>query len=323
MTVGTVTAMADHLVMLGCCRTGNAWLSADGISWTAAPRPIAPPSFARELHTQPIRWKDRFLTTTGGCIGESDILREPAIVWESSDLLTWRRLATLPTAGAYCVEAGEGSGRPAIAVIGGRLVIAGSAHQRTATDLHRAVVFSSVDGRHWRLTPLSPWGQSGGSFIVRAAGGVYVFGYGGPWRSRNGRTWTRLRPNIRLTDVIEAIPGGPGLVATVGDPEGIIVSATGRAWRMVQPGGMAAANLPALVRAGSIYVATPADVWISSDAIHWQVAASFPGISGFLSPVVWYHGHLIAFVTSADNESVVTRALVSPPVPGEELVPSK
>jgi len=325
MQFGAVITEGDRLVNLDPS-SRSAWTSTDGLTWQRMPGELTESFLVTGLGTMPVHWKDGYISIAGGC-GE---VHESAAVWESSELVAWRRGASLPKLGLPCVNpVGD------IVTFDGRLLaaamLARGAVESSSYDT-RPVVWSSGDGRNWGAQPLLPWSRTGAGSDVSlftAHGAVYFIHYrtqlGGAvaWRSTNATTWTRYTTNLRDTLPHSVVSGGPGFVAILnGVSPSIATSADARTWRTVAEGPSADDQVTGLFVAGTRIVAIGSKfnadetrspvVWISSDGLGWQLAATLGRTSDTSDMITMYRGHLIWFG--------VDGAYVSPPVAGEDIV---
>jgi len=225
-------------------------------------------------------------------VGGSD---EAAVVWTSSDGMTWDRVpATAAFAGgSMSAVAAGGPGFVAVGTAGG---------EGSATH---AAVWTSLDGRSWTRVPDAPvfadpedpgvstsmTGLAVAGRRIVAIGDVFM---GAVWTSTDGFRWERARRFDAGGGVNGVVAGGPGFVAVGG--YGALafawVSSNGLDWDKVEMDGLQDTALALTVAPDGTFVATGqlsepnaevAVAWTSSDGRTWRRAPSVaslpPGVS--------------------------------------------
>ena len=301
--ISSVAVGGPGLVAVGWdteTRAAAVWTSSDGLTWSRVPHDEA--TFGGDGS----QWM--FDVTTGGpgfvAVGASSrLLSRRAVVWTSSDGLSWSRVeasAELEGKDDYAemraVTSG-GSGLVAVGMVG-------------AAEDPDAAVWTSPDGRSWTRVDDSNLGgplrqemdavTAGGPGFV-AVGREFDLdaraGDAAVWTSTDGAAWTRVVSDALRLDgdqrMYGVTAGGPGLVAVGLDwwveipPDAAVwVSADGSTWEKVPHSDVFAGPSdqqmlavttggPGVVAVGlSVHVpgeGSEATVWTSSDGFNWSL----------------------------------------------------
>lgn len=260
-------------VAVGTVRTGGdvdgmAWFSSDGVTWRTVPLGLAGFSGRAEQEVRGVTaTPDGFVAVGADDNGE----RRVAVVWRSSDGVSWQRQPPSPDMGQ--LFPGESTGGVAAAAIAGNgplVAVGGSGSFR---------VWTSSDGRRWtgEPPPVEAGRSDDGPLLATEAGGVLVRpGSGGLWFRRPGAAWIDVGADRSVFPVPERF-----------------------------------SSIRAMVRSGSGFVALgsvgggtdagPA-VWTSSDANSWTRNRPFD--AGSVEELTVFGDRLVAAGTADDDGNV-------------------
>jgi hypothetical protein len=191
----------------------------------------------------------------------------------------------------------------------------------------RAVVRVSADGRAWSAVESTSFANATMIGVTRIGGRLVAFGrdvtseervHAAVWTSSDGTSWRRAAesPAFEESQLIAAVPGGPGIVAVGGMPHrdtaAMWVSPDGEAWERVAT--FAQSFIWSVAAGGPGFVAIGwrrtdphlrAAVWTSADGRTWTAAPPLPHDEAVqLRAVAAVRGTLVAVGDHTDGAFV-------------------
>jgi hypothetical protein len=261
----------------GGTQVGEAVVSSDGASWTAAA-------------TTP--FKSATVTNVGAVQGGLLALGDPCS-GECGGLISWRSKDGVEWSGPTSSGSQEASRPAGFVDLGQTIVAAASELLDPATNAFRGLVFLSTDGSAWHeardLAQLEHSAIGGiasdGKGIVIVGGAVHADGSrdGAAWTSTDGQTWTAATDDgsFKAAIIQSVAHGSAGYVAvgSIGADGGAWLSTDGSSWTRVAADVFKSTQLVDVASAGAGYVAiarTGSAAWASSDGKSWR-STTIPG----------------------------------------------
>jgi hypothetical protein len=302
---------------------GAAWTSADGSSWSLAPRLAEGTGF-----TAVAADADRIVAV--GLDGRG------ATAWSSTEGLAWQKTTS---AAAFAQAPSR-----LTAVVHWRGGFAAAGYEGNEFGAATAAFWVSPDGLSWQRAPDSPGLADGRPWSIAAGGpGLVAVGASGStdapgpavvWTSADGLSWARIPADPALADAqMRAVAdvAGIGLVAAGEDPTGtgvIWISADGRRWQRASATGQGdqrtKVRLTAVIAGGPGVVvigsatestqSTAAAVWTSADGVTWTREASGVEFSySELAAVARWRDGLVAVGDTGIPDEYIASVWTSPP----------